>query len=353
MNLDKLDKVDTSALDNAPDLPDLVYEDPNDIDTPSEPDVTNNNDDVTVENDDTDTESNETKDDIAEIDSTLEDNTEDIDNTNKEEDDNVEIRSTEDVNNNDKILIDFGDGKIEADSIDELKTIASKALKDKNKYDKYKNELSILEGIKEQGLSDDDLYLLVEAKKGNKQAIAKLLKETNIDPYDLDLEDESVDQYKPKEYKVDPKIMEVKSIIDDAKKDDHVFKTFDYVLNKEFSEKDRATAFEDPELLGFIKDTIRDGIFDKIAPNYTKRKIMGENPISAYINAFKDYTSEVDKLASKTVSKAQEENKVKTEKRKKASVGNKKNVAKTDKKSVNDMTDEEFEEYYKSVVGDF
>jgi len=167
------------------------------------------------------------------------------------------------------------------------------------------------------------------------------------------VKDPKTNEYKPKEYKVDPKIMEVKSIIDDAKKDNHVFKTFDYILNKEFSEKDRATAFEDPELLGFIKDTVKDGIFDKIAPNYTKRKIMGENAISAYINAFKDYTAEVDKLASKTVNKAQEENKTKVEKRKKASIGNKKNVTKTDKKSINDMTDEEFEEYYKSIVGDF
>ena len=340
MDLDKLDKMDTSALDNAPDLPDLVYEDPDKGNT--EPEDTNSNEEDTEEIKAIEPESNNELDGVMDNEET------------ESNDDNVEVQdTTTEVEPESKILIDFGDGKVEVDSVDELKTIASKALKDKNKYDKYKDELAILEGIKEQGLSDKDLYLLVEARKGNKQAIAKLLKETNIDPYDLDLEDESIDEYKPKEYKVDPKIMEVKSIIDDAKKDEHVFKTFDYILNKEFGEKDRATAFEDPELLGFIKDTVRDGIFDKIAPNYTKRKIMGENPISAYINAFKDYTSEVDKLASKTVSKAQEENKVKTEKRKKASIGNKKNVAKTDKKSVNDMTDEEFEKYYKSVVGDF
>jgi len=348
MDLDKLDNTDTSALDNAPDLPDLVYEDPDKKNTeqkevePKE-NINKEIDDIEETNEDNEPESNE----IDEVLDTEEDN-------NSENDNDIEVNNTTtEAEPESKILIDFGDGKVEVDNIDELKTIASKALKDKNRYDKYKDELAILEGIKEQGLSDKDLYLLVEARKGNKQAIAKLLKETNIDPYDLDLEDESIDEYKPKEYKVDPKIMEVKSIIDDAKKDDHVFKTFDYILNKEFSEKDRVTAFEDPELLGFIKDTVKDGIFDKIAPNYTKRKIMGENAISAYINAFKDYTAEVEKLTTKTVNKVQEENKTKVEKRKKASIGNKKNVTKTDKKSINDMTDEEFEEYYKSIVGDF
>ena len=337
MDLDKLDNIDTTELDNAPDLEDLVYEDPENNGSSSDT-IDDNNTDI---NDDT----KHTDD---------EDNIEEP--TNEEGNDNDDYNEDEIVKTKEpksKILIDFGEGKVEANDIDELKTIASKALKDKTRFDKYKEELAILEGIKEQGLSDKDLYLLVEAKKGNKQAISKLLKESNIDPYELDLEDESIDEYKPNEYKVDPKIMEVKSIIEDAKSDDNTFKTFNYILNNEFNESDRAKAFEDPNLLAFIKDTVKTGVFDAIAPNYTKRKIMGENPISAYINAYDDYMKELEKQKETTVNKIKEENQQKATKRKKASEGTKKVVSNKKQKSIDDMTDEEFEKYYKSIVGDF
>lgn len=341
MDLDKLEELDTTELDNSPDLDDLVYEDPN-RDNESEEDDTNASLDQDEEEDNDYEQSNGDNSDNNDVDNIS---------------DKLEIEETTDVdtepNDNSKILIDFGDGQIEANNIDELKTIASKALKDKTRYDRNKEQLAVLEGVKEQGLSEQDLYLLVEAKKGNKQALAKLLKEANVDPYELDPEELDVDGYKPNEYKADPKIVEVKSIIDDVKQNETAFKTFNYMLNNEFNESDRAKAFEDPNLLSFLGETIKSGIFDKIAPNYTKRKIMGENPISAYIDAYDDYMKEINNTKQETVSKAKQENQEKVTKRKKASEGTKKSRSNKAKKSVEDMSDAEFEKYYKSIVGDF
>jgi len=341
MDLDKLEELDTTELDNSPDLDDLVYEDP-DKDNESEEEDTKSSLD----------QNEEVENDYKQSNGDNSDNN-DVDNISNE----PEIEETTDVdtepNDNSKILIDFGDGKIEANNIDELKTIASKALKDKTRYDRNKEQLAVLEGVKEQGLSEQDLYLLVEAKKGNKQALAKLLKEANVDPFELDPEELDVDGYKPNEYKVDPKIVEVKSIIDDVKQNETAFKTFNYMLNNEFNESDRAKAFEDPNLLSFLGETIKSGVFDKIAPNYTKRKIMGENPISAYIDAYDDYMKEINNTKQETVSKVKQENQEKVTKRKKASEGTKKSRSNKAKKSVEDMSDAEFEKYYKSIVGDF
>ena len=344
MDLDKLEELDTTKLDNAPDLDDLVYEDPN-RNNESEEDTNSSLDqDEEVEDEQ---ETNDSRDTDSDSNTNI---TNDSEQSSNNED--IEINNTE-PNDNSKILIDFGDGKIEANNIDELKTIASKALKDKTRYDRNKEQLAVLEGVKEQGLSEQDLYLLVEAKKGNKQALAKLLKEANVDPYELDPEELDADGYKPNEYKVDPKIVEVKSIIDDVKQNETAFKTFNYILNNEFNESDRAKAFEDPNLLSFLGETIKSGIFDKIAPNYTKRKIMGENPISAYIDAYDDYMKEISNTKQETVNKAKQENKNKVTKRKKASEGTKKSRSNKVKKSVEDMSDAEFEKYYKSIVGDF
>ena len=339
MDFKELDKMDTSELDNAPELDEFTFEDPDKTDVGSDEE-----------------ESEETKEDSGSNEFDSNNNYDSSSNNKSITDDSTEVNDTTDVDtnpNDSKILIDFGDGKVEADNIEELTTIASKALKDKNRFDRHKDDIAILQGIKEQGLSDQDLYLLVEAKKGNKQAIAKLLKEANVDPFDLDTEAEDIDSYKPNEYKVDPKVMEVKSIIDDVKQDETAFKTFNYVLNNDFSETDRAKAFEDPSLLSFIGELTKSKVFDQIAPSYTKRKVMGENPISALISSYDDFNKSIERTKQDTATKAKAESNNKATKRKKASEGVKKNTSNKAKKSIDDMTNAEFDAYYKSIVGEF
>jgi hypothetical protein len=326
------------AIDNAPDLDEGAYSDSSDL----------SNDDDIEEPDNTEEDNNLTEEESTEIDDVIEE-----DDSNEDEENNTPDEPEKDNENKESILLNFGSGEIEVNDINELQTIASKALKDKTKYDRYKDDISLVQGIKEQGLSEQDLYLLVEAKKGNRQALAKLLKETNVDPYDIDIDDEEVDNYQPNEYKSDPRIVETKAIIDNLKTNQEVFTKFNNLLTNDFDEQSRTKAFEDPQLLEFIGESINSGLYEKLAPNYMKKKLLGQDSISAYISAYDEFMKSVQNQEKTKIETQAKQNNVKATKRKKASVGTKKQANNSPKKKVDiaNMSDEEFEEYYRKTVG--
>lgn len=343
---------DELKVDNAPELEEGVFTDPS---------GSNNNIDEGIDNVQENDREIETDDEIQEESTQIdEDSNENSYDANKEsekyEEDNIETdeESNKEIDENDEpIIVNFGSGEIQVNDLEELKTIASKALKDKTKFDQYKDDIALLEGIKEQGLSEKDLYLLVEARKGNKKAIAKLLKETGIDIYDIDPDDEEVDNYEPNEYKIDPRIVETKAIIDNLKKDQQVFTKFNNLLTNDFDEQSRQQVFQDPTLLEFIGESIKSGLYEKIAPIYMKKKLLGESPVTAFISAYDEYNKSIQDTQINQIKQNAQVNKTKAEKRRKASAGVKNSVKSTKKKPIdfNTMSDEEFEEYYKNLVG--
>jgi len=351
MDLDKLSNVDTSELDTSDDLDDGVYEEIGNGNTDGDDDSLDDKlDDIFDDNDENEEIDNDSDDD----DDTLDDEDSDQGN-NTDEDSGIVVNDTTDADSDDStMLIDLGDSKVEVKDTDELQAITKTALKGDKRYKQYKDDIAVLEGIKEEGLSTEDLYLLVEAKKGNKQALAKLLKDSGVDPLDLD-NDEDVENYKPSEYKVDPNYVETKAIISELQKDETVYNQFENLLMKDFDDEARRKAFNDPSMLEFIGETVKAGIFEQLAPKYMKNKLLGKgNALEAYIAAYDEFAKEAASKVQKATSKVQTDSKAKATKRKKASEGSRKKVSTKPKtKSVDDMTDTEFEEYYRQKVGDF
>ena len=344
MNIDQLLEDDTKVdgLDNTPDLEEGVYDDP-DKDEPVE--------DNTDEVDDIEEEDNIDGDDVTDIDDDTDDNSNDDDTTEVDEDseDDVEVNDTTD-SDSEPIYLDLGDKKIEAKDTDELQNIAKTALKGKLKYDQYKDDIALIEGIKKQGLSEEDLFLLVEAKKGNNKALAKLLKKSNVDPMNIDTDDEEVDAYRPNVYKVDSNEIEIKSIIDNTKNTDK-FPVFENLITKEFDDSSRGLVFKDPNNLQFVSDLVTSGLFDKIAPKYMKNKLLGSsNSFEALVKAYDDYVKDVEVKKEDTARDVTNRSKSKANKRKKATTG-RKTASKSVKKDPENMSEEEFEQYYKTLMG--
>jgi len=244
------------------------------------------------------------------------------------------------------------DGKeIEIDSEEELVKLAETGLKTKSKYDKSKEDIAILEGIREQGLSEQDLYLLVEAKKGNPKALAKLLKDSEVSLDDI--EDVDPEDYVPNEYKADQNVIEVKSILSDIEKSKN-YDTFEGLIKQDFDSESKRKLFENPDALKYVADMVDTGIFDKISGQYTKNKLLGANSLDALVSAYDAYREEYQSTQKKQISKKKKASDDKAIKRKKASVGTKgRKPASTKVKSVEEMTDEEFEAYYKNVTEQF
>ena len=357
MNLDNIENSvsnDERELDSLPDLEDGVYYDVNDD---NKEEVNTSEDTTTTDEINQDTEDNiepENEKETNDITSGSEPEVE-IDNTESEEP-TTEINDN--TNTNEPMILDLGDTKIEINSQEELKKLAESSVKDKAKFDKYKDDIAIVEGLKEQGVEEEDLYLLAEAKKGNTKAIAKLLKKNNIDPMDIDVDDEEITDYKPNEVKADMEYIEAKSILETIQKDPQVSTKFDNLVMKEFDEKSRQTVLKDSNNLKFVAELTKSGLIDNVLPEYTKMKLLGE-PGSQFDLLVKAYDKFISNLKETTKQKAQDtkteietKTKTKSEKRKRMSAGSKtKNTPTKKEKSVDEMTDAEFESYYNNLVG--
>ena len=259
-----------------------------------------------------------------------------------------------------KRTINVDGTNIEIESDDELAKIAERSLSSSRKFDAHKDDISVIEGVRNEGLSNDDLYLLVEAKKGNKQAIAKLLKSTGSSMDDMaelfDDEDKmkEVDSYVPNEYKVDQTTMEIRSIIKSAEQDTKSFPIFENLISTEFDDQSKRELFTKPDLMQFVADTVKSGAFEGMSSTYMKKKLLGGNTptLNSFIDAFDEYTKDVaSKEKDKIVDKA-EKSSAKTARRKKVAGSSKTKTDKQDsgKLDFKNMSEAEFEKYHNSVV---
>jgi len=339
IDLDNLDKAISGAeeVDSMPDLEDGDYENPeNSIEEPSSSTDEEEFDD-SVEVYDNESEEDESEEDIEY----------------EGEDSDVEIVET----NNDvdsSMEFDIGNTKLKVNNTDELKTIAQNALKDKFKFDQYKDDISVIEGLKDQGVEQEDLYLLAAAKKGDQKALAKLLKKSGVDPYDLDIEDEDIDNYRPEEVKADMNYIEAKAILSDLKQNPEVDTKFNNLVMKEFDEQSRKSVFDNVNNLQFIAELTKSGMLEQILPSYTKKKLLGagKDSFSMLVESYDEYVKSLENQKEEKVKEVQTKAKQKATKRRKAAVGSKQKRPAEKKDPIN-MSDEEFEEYYKNLTGGY
>ena len=205
--------------------------------------------------------------------------------------------------------------------------------------------------LSENNISEEDLATLVEANKGSKEAIAKILDKNDIDSYDIDKD-------KGKEYKPKLKIPKVEKrdeldyVLDSIKDDEHFNKTNKIILDV-FDEESRVVLSNNPQSIKILHREIGNGNFDKVYAEANKSKIRDitngsftkKSDIEYYIEAEKKILAnnkfEKKKQNVNTISKKQ------NEKIEKVSIG------KTSQSSTNSKEfdyygdDKAFEEFYK------
>ena len=86
-------------------------------------------------------------------------------------------------------------------NIDEVKTLMSQGVDYLYKTQQLAKSRKQIELLQRENISDDDLTFLVDLKKGDPEAIKKLLTDKNINPYDIDTSEEV--KYQPKTQMVD------------------------------------------------------------------------------------------------------------------------------------------------------
>lgn len=134
-------------------------------------------------------------------------------------------------------------------------------------------------------LDEERISFLIDLDKKDPAAIKKLLKDSNIDPMDLDLEEG--DSYKlSKKYSVDDKEIALDNVIEEIKDTPTYAKTLDIVSNQ-WDDQSRNIVANEPELLRVINDHMNNGIYKVISTEVEKERTLGRLNGVPVIQAYK------------------------------------------------------------------
>ena len=127
-----------------------------------------------------------------------------------------------------------------------------------------------IDAIEEAKLGHDDINLMIDVMKGNKEAIAEVLKRTGVDSLEIDTENS---KYTPNDYGRDDKALAIKDIIEEISVD-REYETTHKVLSKEWDEKSFRRMTDDPELIRLLHNDVKSGTFDKVQAVAEKIKVF-------------------------------------------------------------------------------
>ena len=126
-----------------------------------------------------------------------------------------------------------------------------------------------IDALESNGLSHEDVNLMIDVLKGNKDAVAAVLKRTGVDALELDVEQS---RYVPKDYGRDDKALAVKDVIDEISADAEYQTTYK-ILSKEWDDSSFREMTSDPELIKLLHIDVKSGMYDKVQPIAEKLKV--------------------------------------------------------------------------------
>lgn len=226
-----------------------------------------------------------------------------------------------------------------------------------------------IDAIEQADLTAEDINLAIDVLKGDKDAIASLLKRTGTDALELDVDNVN---YQPKDYGRNETEIAIKDIVDEIK-DDAEYSTTYNVLEKQWDATSRNAFAENPEMIRQLHIDVKSGMYDIIAPIAAKRKVFDGgkgSDLDYYKEAAKEYfdqqnqEAERAKVVEERSSQKAEIDRVKTATKKrsstKASSAKRKAAAPTKKAAgaakVTDFladSDESYEDWYKNLENSF
>lgn len=127
-----------------------------------------------------------------------------------------------------------------------------------------------IDAIEQAKLGHDDINLMIDVMKGNKEAIAEVLKRTGVDSLELDTENS---KYTPTDYGRDDKALAIKDIVEEISAD-REYETTHRILSKEWDGKSFEALTNDPELIRLLHIDVKTGMFDKVQPIAEKIKVF-------------------------------------------------------------------------------
>lgn len=173
-----------------------------------------------------------------------------------------------------KILAPFSaNGKqMQVQSAEEAITLMQMGANYNKKMAALKPNLKLLKLLENNGLlSEEKLSFLIDLDKKNPDAITKLVKDSGLDPLEMDV---SKSEYKPKTYTVDERELQLDAVLEKIQDTPTFQKTLDVVSNK-WDGPSKQVIAATPQLIEVINGHMQSGIFDLINTEVERERMLG------------------------------------------------------------------------------
>ena len=178
---------------------------------------------------------------------------------------------------------------------DELLQLAPKALNYTQKMQEIAPWRKSISALKDNGMTHDDVNLMIDIMKGDKDAIAEIVKRHKIDTLDLDVEES---KYRPKDYGKDEHELALEDVVNTIKKDPE-FKVTQYVVDDAWDVKSRGELAKNPSMIEGLHIDIKNGTFDKVNPIALKLKALDggrKTDLDYYLEAGSQHYAELRRV---------------------------------------------------------
>lgn len=177
--------------------------------------------------------------------------------------------------------------EIKLNSAEEAITLMQKGANYTKKMQALQPHLKIVRMLENNQLLDEGkLTQLIDISRGDKTAIAKFIKDSGIDPMDID--PESAVNYKPGNHSVSDSDIEFTQLIEEVNSTDHG-QDLIIEMQHQWDQSSKQAIYKEPALIRVLAQQKADGIYDQIAEVVQKEKLLGHPQIAGlpFIHAYK------------------------------------------------------------------
>lgn len=159
-------------------------------------------------------------------------------------------------------------------NLDEVRQLMSQGAQYNSLNKKYEQSRTISALLEKNNINKEQLDLLVEINNGNTTALAKFLKDKNINPYELDTQDEKLNEYKAPEHEVNMKDLRYSETLKELSATETGRNCLNTIIN-EWDEKSFEYLKDEPGLLPHISEQIANGSYKIICDELRREQQLG------------------------------------------------------------------------------
>jgi hypothetical protein len=157
-------------------------------------------------------------------------------------------------------------------SAEDLQALAQMGANYNKKMGAIKPHLKMLKMLENNGLlSEDKISFLIDVSKKDPNAISKLVKESGVEP--LELNADKASEYKPGSHTVSDTEIDLDSTLDELK-DSPAYATTLQSVTK-WDARSKQVIAESPQLLKVIHSHVENGIYDRISKEVENERLFG------------------------------------------------------------------------------